>query len=41
MKQQVKGVRTLKNGARAGYVLQKDGSYKWRFISKKTTQKGG
>lgn len=38
MKQKVKGVRTLKNGTRAGYVLQKDGSYKWRFLPK---QKGG
>ena len=29
----VKGKRTLKNGAVAGYVLQSDGSYKWRIIS--------
>ena len=38
-----KGVRTLKNGATAGYVKQKDGSWKWRFITgpKKLKQKGG
>ena len=38
----VKGKRTLKNGAVAGYVLQSDGSYKWRIISgPKKTKKGG
>jgi len=38
-----KGVRTLKNGATAGYVKQKDGSWKWRIITgpKKQKQKGG
>ena len=42
MKQKVKGKRTLKNGATAGYVLQKDGSYKWRIITgPKKTKKGG
>lgn len=40
----VKGKRTLKNGAVAGYVEQKDGTYKWRIIkgpnkSKKKTEK--
>jgi hypothetical protein len=28
----VRGRRVLKNGAHAGYVRQKDGSYKWRFL---------
>ena len=28
----VRGKRTLKNGATAGYVKQSDGSWKWRFI---------
>lgn len=37
----VKGLRILKNGTRAGYVEQKDGSWKWRFISGKTKMKGG
>ena len=38
----VKGKRTLKNGAVAGYVLQSDGSYKWRIIKgPKKTKKGG
>jgi len=37
----VKGVRILKNGTKAGYVKQKDGSWKWRFISGKTKMKGG
>lgn len=37
----VKGIRILKNGTRAGYVKQKDGSWKWRFISGKTKMKGG
>lgn len=35
----VKGKRVLKNGAVAGYVLQRDGSYKWRIIS--GPKKGG
>lgn len=30
---QVKGKRVLKNGALAGYVKQRDGSWKWRIIS--------
>ena len=30
----IKGKRILKNGTIAGYVKQKDGSWKWRFISK-------
>ena len=29
----IKGKRILKNGVLAGYVQQKDGSWKWRFIS--------
>ena len=29
---QVKGKRVLKNGALAGYVKQRDGSWKWRII---------
>ena len=33
-KQKIKGRRVLKNGAHAGYVRQKDGSYKWSFIKK-------
>ena len=37
----VRNKRVLKNGTVAGYVQQKDGSWKWRFIggSKKTTKK--
>ena len=35
----IKGKRTLKNGAVAGFVKQKDGSYKWRIIS--GPKKGG
>lgn len=35
----IKNVRRLKNNVLAGYVLQKDGTWKWRFISKK--QLGG
>ena len=35
----IKGKRILKNGAIAGYVKQKDGSYKWRIIS--GPKKGG
>lgn len=31
-KQQVKGRRVLKNGAVAGYVKQRDGTWKWRFL---------
>ena len=31
----VKGRRVLKNGAHAGYVKQKDGTWKWSFLSKK------
>ena len=43
MVKQIKNKRTLKNGAEAGYVLQKNGTYKWRIISgpKKNSQKGG
>ena len=50
-KQNVTGVRILKNGMRAGYVLQKDGTRRFRFLGmskksksskkKKKTQKGG
>jgi hypothetical protein len=35
----VTGVRVLKNGMRAGYVLQKDGTRRFRFLGK--AQKGG
>ena len=31
-KMQVKGRRVLKNGAVAGYVKQRDGTWKWRFL---------
>jgi hypothetical protein len=31
----VRGRRVLKNGAHAGYVKQKDGTWKWSFLSKK------
>ena len=31
----VKGKRVLKNGTVAGYVRQRDGSYKWRFLKRK------
>lgn len=41
MAQKVKGKRTLKNGAVAGYVLQKDGKYLWRIIGRSKTQAGG
>ena len=41
MAQKVKGKRTLKNGAIAGYVLQKDGKYLWRIIGRSKTQSGG
>lgn len=37
----VKGKRILKNGAVAGYVLQKDGTWKWRFIKGPSKKKGG
>ena len=30
----VKGRRVLKNGAHAGYVKQKDGTWKWSFLSR-------
>lgn len=30
---QIKGKRVLKNGVTAGYVKQRDGSWKWRFLS--------
>ncbi len=38
-----KNKRVLKNGAIAGYVLQKDGSWKWRIVKgpKKNYKKGG
>ena len=42
--QDVIGVRVLKNGMRAGYVLQKDGTRKFRFLGmtqKKSNQDGG
>ena len=32
----VKNIRVLKNGVSAGYVLQKDGTWKFRFLKKKT-----
>lgn len=37
----VRNKRVLKNGVTAGYVQQKDGSWKWKFIggSKKTTKR--
>ena len=31
----VKGKRVLKNGRMAGYVRQKNGSYRWQFLKKK------
>lgn len=31
----VKGKRVLKNGTMAGYVRQKDGSYRWRFLKRR------
>lgn len=37
----IKGKRILKNGAVAGYVKQKDGSWKWRIISGPGKKKGG
>ena len=37
----VKGKRILKNGVVAGYVLQKDGTWKWRFIKGPSKKKGG
>jgi hypothetical protein len=38
----IKGKRTLKNGVLAGYVLQKDGSWKWSFLKggKKNIEEG-
>ena len=42
MQRKIKNKRVLKNGAIAGYVLQKDGSWKWRIVgSNKKTYKGG
>lgn len=43
MPQKVKGKRILKNGVTAGYVKQKDGSWRFRFLkgSKKKKKKGG
>ena len=38
---QVKGKRVLKNGALAGYVKQKDGTWKWRIIKGPTKNKRG
>lgn len=32
---QVRGRRVLKNGTVAGYVKQKNGTWKWSFLSKK------
>lgn len=39
----IKGKRVLKNGTTAGYIKQKDGSWKWRFITgpRKKKQLGG
>ena len=38
MPRQIKGKRILKNGVTAGYVKQKDGSWRFRFLKK---QRGG
>ena len=37
----VKGKRVLKNGVLAGYVRQKDGTWKWRFLKGPSKKKGG
>ena len=37
----IKGKRVLKNGALAGYVKQRDGSWKWRIIKGPTKNKTG
>ena len=37
----IKGKRILKNGVLAGYILQKDGSWKWRFITGPSKIRGG
>ena len=37
----IKGKKTLKNGVLAGYILQKDGSWKWRFITGPSKKKRG
>lgn len=37
----IKGVRILKNGVKAGYVKQKDGKWKFRFLKKKKKIVGG
>ena len=37
----IKGKRVLKNGVLAGYVRQKDGTWKWRFLKGPTKKKGG
>jgi len=39
--QKVTGVRVLKNGMRAGYVLQKDGTRRFRILGKSQEQDGG
>ena len=43
MQRKIKNKRVLKNGAIAGYVLQKDGSWKWRIVKgpKKNYKRGG
>jgi hypothetical protein len=30
----IRGKRVLKNGVLAGYVKQKDGSWRWRFLKR-------
>jgi len=37
----IKGKRILKNGVVAGYVLQKNGTWRWRFIKGPSKKKGG
>ena len=39
MKKKIIKERVLKNGVRAGYVLQKDGSYRFRFLKNKKNKK--
>ena len=37
----IKNKRILKNGVSAGYVLQKDGTWKWQFLNRFVKKKGG
>ena len=39
MVKKIKGKRILKNGVTAGYVLQKDGTYKWKFLKRTNKNK--